>query len=470
MWFTGLSGSGKSTLAAMVAAELRRRGVHVETLDGDEIRKHLSKGLGFSKEDRDANVRRVGFVARLVTRSGGCAIAAAISPYRDVRDEVRQSIGRFCEVYCECPLDVLSQRDRKGLYEKALRGEIKNFTGVDDPYEAPQRADVHLRTHQESAETCAERIVHKLESLGYIPDWSGLTRTGPAPANALNPPYGGELVDALVPAELVASARAVAAALPAVPLSAAQEQVALALAKGIYSPVHGFMGSKDYLLVQRELRLEAGTPWPVPLLLSLPVDFGHDLGARPRVSLVNSRSEIVGTLDVEEQWSAADLPPNAVNERSALGARRFLAGKPTMFGDAASARTAKSVREELTAGRRASVTAFSARGGLGARELRLIGHAAAISDALVILRWHEAGSTAAVGARLVETSSHQVEVDVPYPQWTAERARLLELIVAKNLGAHRVMVKPLSDAESARVESIGRSEVAIDAMPYPLEL
>ena len=144
LWFTGLSGAGKSTLTAMVAAELRRRGVHVEALDGDEIGKNLSKGLGFSKEDRDTNIRRLGFVANLIARSGGCAIAAAISPYRAVREEVRRGAERFCEVYCECPVAVLAERDPKGLYKKARAGEIKNFTGISDPYEAPDKAELVL--------------------------------------------------------------------------------------------------------------------------------------------------------------------------------------------------------------------------------------------------------------------------------------------------------------------------------------
>src|SRR3954451_6603929 len=126
VWFTGLSGSGKSTLAAMLAAEIARRGVHVEALDGDEVRLHLSKGLGFSREDRDVNVRRIGFVAKLVARSGACAITAAISPYRDVRDEQRAHIGRFVEVFVQCSIPVLAERDAKGLYKKALAGEIKH--------------------------------------------------------------------------------------------------------------------------------------------------------------------------------------------------------------------------------------------------------------------------------------------------------------------------------------------------------
>src|SRR5262249_35572128 len=126
VWFTGLSGSGKSTLAAMLSAELRTRGVFVEVLDGDEVRTHLSKGLGFSKEDRDTNVRRIGYVAKLLARNGACAMTAAISPYKAIRDELRAQIGRFFEVYCACEIPVLAERDAKGLYKKALAGEIKN--------------------------------------------------------------------------------------------------------------------------------------------------------------------------------------------------------------------------------------------------------------------------------------------------------------------------------------------------------
>src|SRR5215208_3268755 len=152
VWFTGLSGSGKSTLAAMLSAELRSRGVHVEVLDGDEVRTHLSKGLGFSKEDRDTNIRRIGYVAKLIARAGGCAMTAAISPYKAIRDEQRAQTPRFCEVYVSCSIPVLTARDAKGLYKKALAGEIKNFTGIDDPYEAPENAEVVVHSDKESKE------------------------------------------------------------------------------------------------------------------------------------------------------------------------------------------------------------------------------------------------------------------------------------------------------------------------------
>jgi adenylyl-sulfate kinase len=172
LWFTGLSGAGKSTLSVPVAETLRQAGHKVEILDGDEVRTHLSKGLGFSKEDRDTNIRRIGFVARLLARHGVVAITAAISPYRDVRDEQRQLVNKegsgFCEVYMHCPIDVLAERDVKGLYKKAIAGEIKNFTGVSDPYEAPLNPEVTVDSSKESVQLGIEKILTQLRSMGYL--------------------------------------------------------------------------------------------------------------------------------------------------------------------------------------------------------------------------------------------------------------------------------------------------------------
>ena len=168
LWFTGLSGAGKTTLARLVENELRVRGYRLEVLDGDIIRTNLSKGLGFSKEDRDTNIRRIGFVCHLLTRNDVIAIVAAISPYREVREEVRNQIGSFVEVYVKCPIDVLAERDVKGLYKKALAGEIKNFTGVDDPYEEPISPEIVIETDTESPDQSAERILAKLEKMGLI--------------------------------------------------------------------------------------------------------------------------------------------------------------------------------------------------------------------------------------------------------------------------------------------------------------
>jgi adenylyl-sulfate kinase len=169
LWFTGLSGSGKSTLATYLTPKLKELGKRVEILDGDEVRENLSKGLGFSKEDRDTNIRRIGFVANMLARNGVVAITAAISPYRDIRNEVRsKALAAFVEVYVECPISVLAERDVKGLYKKALAGEIPHFTGVSDPYEAPEHAEVVCYTDRETPQQSAEKILAKLKELGLL--------------------------------------------------------------------------------------------------------------------------------------------------------------------------------------------------------------------------------------------------------------------------------------------------------------
>jgi adenylylsulfate kinase len=169
LWFTGLSGAGKSTLSCAVADALQMRGRRVERLDGDEFRKRLSRGLGFSKEDRDENIRRIGFVARLLSRNGAVAIAAAISPYREIRDEVRREHDApFVEVFVDCPLDVLVKRDPKGLYAKALQGQIANFSGVSDPYEPPLSPEITVRTDRETVEASRDAILRWLDGRHLI--------------------------------------------------------------------------------------------------------------------------------------------------------------------------------------------------------------------------------------------------------------------------------------------------------------
>jgi adenylylsulfate kinase len=168
LWFTGLSGAGKSTLANLLATELRERGHRVEILDGDEVRTNLSKGLGFSKEDRDINIRRIGYVSNLLARNGVIAISAAISPYRDVRDEVRGLHQRFFEVFVRCTIDKLVERDVKGLYKKALAGEIKSFTGVSDPYEEPLKPELVVDSSTETVEQSLGKLLGRLEELNYI--------------------------------------------------------------------------------------------------------------------------------------------------------------------------------------------------------------------------------------------------------------------------------------------------------------
>jgi len=168
IWFTGLSGAGKSTLSRALAEILRSRLWNVEVLDGDEVRENLSKGLGFSREDRDTNIRRIGYVCHLLSRNGVVAVSAAISPFREVRDENRRRIGNFIEIYVKCPLEVLIQRDVKGLYKKALAGQIKDFTGVSHPYEEPLQPEILLETSTESVKESLNRIVRYLEEKRWI--------------------------------------------------------------------------------------------------------------------------------------------------------------------------------------------------------------------------------------------------------------------------------------------------------------
>lgn len=169
LWLTGLSGAGKSTIADIVEAKLRQIGLKVEPLDGDVIRTNLGKGLGFSKEDRDINVLRVGFVCNLLTRNGVAVIASLISPYKDIRNQNRELIGDFIEVYVATSVEECAKRDVKGLYQKAFAGEIKGFTGVDDPYEAPDNPEITLDTVNNTPDQCADIIIKYLIEKGYLP-------------------------------------------------------------------------------------------------------------------------------------------------------------------------------------------------------------------------------------------------------------------------------------------------------------
>jgi len=173
LWFTGYSGSGKSTVTEALVPKLRARGVKIEVLDGDVVRTNLSKGLGFSKEDRDTNILRVGFVANLLARNGLAACCACISPYKAIRDQVRRQVeadgGKFIEIFMDTPIETCIQRDPKGLYKKALAGEIKQFTGIDDPYEPPDNPEIRLRTTDTTPEECAQTIIEYLEAHGLIP-------------------------------------------------------------------------------------------------------------------------------------------------------------------------------------------------------------------------------------------------------------------------------------------------------------
>ena len=277
VWFTGLSGAGKSTIANALKAELTRRGRHSELLDGDEVRTHLSKGLGFSKEDRDTNIRRIGYVARLVARSDGVAITAAISPYREVRDEVRAQTPNFVEVFVHAPLDTLVERDVKGLYRKAIAGEIANFTGVSDPYEEPLHPEVVCDTASESIAESVARVVDRLERLGH------LERT---------------VVERLPSEEALVELRVEARRLPRLQVGPRELADVFMLAAGALAPVDAFMSREEYDSVVARGRLASGRPFTIPIVLRtaqtpLAERVGLFAGDRP-----------IGILDVADAYEA----------------------------------------------------------------------------------------------------------------------------------------------------------------------
>ena len=277
VWFTGLSGAGKSTIAAALQSELARRGRSSELLDGDEVRTHLSKGLGFSKEDRDTNIRRIGYVARLIARSGGIAITAAISPYREVRDEVRGQTPNFVEVFVRCPLDTLVERDTKGLYRKAIAGEIANFTGVSDPYEEPLRAEVTCDTSEESLGESLAKVLDKLERLGLLPR---------------------HVFERLPSGDELQELRTEARALPRLQVGQRELSDVFMLGAGALSPLDGYMDGDDYESVIEQGRLAGGAPFTIPIVLRT-----DEIPTADRVGLFVGDKPI-GILDVVGAYEA----------------------------------------------------------------------------------------------------------------------------------------------------------------------
>lgn len=293
VWMTGLSGTGKSTLASLLTTELSGRGVHVECLDGDEVRKILSHGLGFEREDRDRNVRRIGYVARMVARSGSCAITAAISPYRALRDEIRSKTENFIEVYCECPIEVLTHRDPKGLYKRALAGEIKNFTGVNDPYEAPEKPEVHLRTDRGTPQQCLEQIVSALEQRGLlVPSRAGVS--------VLPPAFGGEVFEArkLSVADLGEGRIRL-------DVDAQRADEIEFVAAGFLSPLSGFMTMREAHKVEKGSALERGIPWWNRRFV-LPLATGDDI-APGQTALITKGDQVVAEITCEEIWTEDEV-------------------------------------------------------------------------------------------------------------------------------------------------------------------
>jgi sulfate adenylyltransferase/3'-phosphoadenosine 5'-phosphosulfate synthase len=291
IWLTGLSGAGKSTLARALEVALHERQRHVEVLDGDEVRENLSKGLGFSKEDRDTNIRRIGYVARLISRSGGVAITAAISPYRATRDEARAQIGTFVEVFVRCPLPALVERDTKGLYAKALRGEIKQFTGVSDPYEEPLAPEVVVDTDIESVEQSTHKILNRLEALGYLRPQDGQIAA-----------HGGQLINRLATAEQRAAFQDRLFLLPRLQLTPRALSDLDMIAVGAFSPLRGFLGQADYESVVERMRLSNGVPWSIPVTLSATEAEADGLAGASEVALTDASGDIRAVLSLKERY------------------------------------------------------------------------------------------------------------------------------------------------------------------------
>jgi adenylyl-sulfate kinase len=307
LWFTGLSGSGKSTLATLVAAELSGRGIRTQIVDGDEFRRVLGKGLGFSREDRDENVRRIGFVARLLASHGVCAITAAISPFRAVRDGERAVSARFVEVYCRAKLESLVARDPKGLYAKALRGEIAAFTGVSDPYEEPLAPEVVVDTDVLSKEEAARVIVARLDELGLL-----------AEERALSAPWG-----------TFTSRPAPDRAPREIRVDDATSVALRFVATGFLAPVAGPLGENDRTKVARERRLESGSAFPLALAMKAPGAQAGEVLAAGGARVVVDRTEqdlVVGAVVRDE--SLREAARDLLRSAAWSGAAGLVLGRP----------------------------------------------------------------------------------------------------------------------------------------------
>ena len=339
IWFTGLSGSGKSTLAQKIKTELEGRGfARTEILDGDVVRENLSKGLGFSRADRDTNIRRIGLVASLLSRNGVIAITAAISPYAETREYTRSLVGNnFVEIYVKCSLEKCIERDTKGLYAKALKGEIREFTGVSDPYEPPPRPEVIVETDKESIDVSTAKILKALELLGLIgnsavqltqQDEESIVKQlracgradGSIQLNAedrnkpveheLIRPHGGKLVNRLLTGEQLDETLEEIDRTFLSPsfekkivLTAREVSDVEMIAAGAFSPLEGFMGSDDYQSVINRGRLANGLAWTIPITLAVENEFARALREGDKVILLEPDGSPLAVLNLSEKYT-----------------------------------------------------------------------------------------------------------------------------------------------------------------------
>ena len=316
IWFTGLSGSGKTTIASGVHEMLQNRHILSERLDGDVVRQSLTRDLGFSKEDRDKNIERVTFVAKLLTRNGVVVLTAFISPYRRMRDKARAEIGDFLEVFVRTPMETLLERDVKGMYKKALAGEIQNFTGVNDPYEEPVNPDLILDTAGETVQQSIARVVQLLEARGYIAasgsgadvrvtDRAEAARTIAESRQTPGPgaPHGGALVDRELTGEARAAAMGHAKSLPKLVLDERERSDLEMIGVGALSPLTGFMRKLDYDTVVESMRLSDGVVWSLPVTKAVSAGDAKALREGGEVALVDETGATLAIMQVTDIYT-----------------------------------------------------------------------------------------------------------------------------------------------------------------------
>ncbi len=416
VWFTGLPASGKTTLAKALEAELRRRGVEpVQRLDGDIVRQDLTRDLGFSKEDRDENIRRVSFVASLLAKNGVAVLCAFVSPYREARRKARLRCPNFVEVYCRASLSALIERDPKGLYKKALAGEITNFTGIDDPYEEPEAPEVICDTDRETVEESLEKVLQYLEDRGLIPETaatrnalrvtdSASSSSSPSSRVTLHAspilPHGGTLVDLVVAGKEREALVREAAGLPVIELDPYYSREFYCLATGIYSPLSGFMGEREYRSVVESMRLPDGTVWSLPIVLPVEPRTAEPLRPGGAAALVDGAGKLLGVLEGIEiyerdpTWEAEHVFGTASPEHP--GVARLMAEPRTLIGGRLRAvdlpdpgfpevsRTPREVREEIARRGWGTVAAFQTRNPLHRAHEYLLRCALEVCDGLLL--------------------------------------------------------------------------------------
>jgi sulfate adenylyltransferase/3'-phosphoadenosine 5'-phosphosulfate synthase len=315
LWFTGLSGSGKTTVARRVHEMLQARHILSERLDGDVVRQSLCRDLGFSKEDRDKNIERVTFVSKVLTRNGVVVLSCFISPYRKMRDNARSEIGDFLEIYVRTPMEVLIERDVKGMYKKAMAGEIQGFTGVNDPYEEPLNPELVLDTDKETIEESAERVMQVLEEKGYVARGLGtvvsvgatraeVARKVEAAKKVPGPsvPHGGVLVDRELKGDARKEALERAKSLAKFGLDEREMSDLEMIGYGALSPLTGFMRQADYDTVVDSMRLTDGLVWAMPVNLATSRERAKDLTPGQEVALTDKGGKILAVMHVTDIW------------------------------------------------------------------------------------------------------------------------------------------------------------------------